>query len=244
MPHCSLWPSLPTSPFTTPRSSAMPSCLTASLSCDAPTKEAASTCGAVHVVSCLAQQPCACRRLGASQVTVLFALHGFRRGPWADPLERKPLLCLNFHRHPPHCPKQTAPCTTARARTRTHLYTLGGAALCRCACFGPGEGEKGGRMGGGDSVGGTNYLHAPADMGRLHADGRGSHTHGNALYTQRYSMPTNLSAHCRLYHSIPIFYEDPAFAHVLALINPRALQPLSTSCCSSSSTSLCSIDGE
>ena len=93
-------------------------------------------------------------------------------------------------------------------------------------------------LSGGVSVGGTNYLHAPADMGRLHTDGRGSHTHGNALYTQRYSMPTNLSAHCRLYHSIPIFYEDPAFAHVLALINPRALQPLSTSCCSSSSTSL------
>ena len=40
-------------------------------------------------------------------LSVLFALHGFRRGPWADPLERKPLLCLNFHRHPPHCSKQT-----------------------------------------------------------------------------------------------------------------------------------------
>ena len=173
---------------------------------------------------------------------MLFALHRFRRGPWADPLERKPLLCLNFHRHPPHCPKQTAPCTTARGRTRTHLHTLGGA-LCRSACFGPVE--RWGARRRGDSVA-PSYLHAPADMGRLHADGRGSHNASECLVHSTlldYSA-TCLSAHCRLYHSIPIFYEDPAFAHVLALINPRALQPLSTSCCSSSLTSLCSIDGE
>ena len=88
--------------------------------------------------------------------------------------------------------------------------------MCRSACFRPVERWEARRRG--DSVA-PSYLHAPADMGRLHADGRGSHTHRNALYTQHYLITRLLGYmfECAL-QALPL---DP---HILRRpgIRPRA----------------------